>query len=430
MPLKKPSLFLFKGIFFLLFLTTPFTQVFATDCSEIIIETYKEDITSCEYPNGYITVESITVDGQNIDFWDSESNYTINIYQWGNYKVNYDSDPYAYIWDPGVITIEFIQNETGCSATFEEYVEHNGIQITGINIPSNNECESPGGSIHIYEVTVDDIVITEDDPEFEYYYFEYYYFWEGEEGEEDNYEYIYNNDYINFNQNANTNYISGLEYPGTYYIDAYYYNPDSGWECHGNTTVEVYDLNYNSNKWEKTNNTSCGLENGTLDVMEIWNGENYISKEDPLFSEYDIKLYSGNTKNIENLISGTEGYFTNLDNGNYTLEVTYSNVDGCYWQEVQFLTINKNTTEYEESVVLSICNGDEFIFGTQTLNEAGTYTELFQSSLACDSLVNLTLSTIVTFEEDINATICQGEEYVLGSQTLFEAGEYEELFIS
>jgi hypothetical protein len=53
------------------------------------------------------------------------------------------------------------------------------------------------------------------------------------------------------------------------------------------------------------------------------------------------------------------------------------------------LTINP---VYNETDTISICNGDTYIFGTQTLTADGTYTELFTSVNGCDSTIVLTLN--------------------------------------
>ena len=46
---------------------------------------------------------------------------------------------------------------------------------------------------------------------------------------------------------------------------------------------------------------------------------------------------------------------------------------------------------YETTDVQTICEGTNYSFGTQTLTEAGFYTEPFESIYGCDSIVNLTL---------------------------------------
>lgn len=48
----------------------------------------------------------------------------------------------------------------------------------------------------------------------------------------------------------------------------------------------------------------------------------------------------------------------------------------------------------EEYVTVSFCPGDTYIFGTQTLTETGIYTETFESSMGCDSVVTLELVSL------------------------------------
>src|SRR5690606_16940896 len=83
---------------------------------------------------------------------------------------------------------------------------------------------------------------------------------------------------------------------------------------------------------------------------------------------------------------------------------------------------------YNEVATATICDGNTYIFGTQSLTIGGQYTEVFQSAAGCDSTVELTLtvnSVINAFAAD---TICEGESYVFGTQTLTIGGVYNETF--
>ena len=95
------------------------------------------------------------------------------------------------------------------------------------------------------------------------------------------------------------------------------------------------------------------------------------------------------------------------------------------------LTINQPQTV---SASASICTGQTYIFGTQTLTDAdaGPHTEVFQDVNLCDSTVNLTLSVVTGYTETASATICEGETYVFGMQNLTnETGNpYVESFLS
>lgn len=100
---------------------------------------------------------------------------------------------------------------------------------------------------------------------------------------------------------------------------------------------------------------------------------------------------------------------------------------GCDSTVTLDLTVNQI---YNQVATASICEGDEYIFGTQTLIEAGEYTEVFESEFGCDSIVVLTLSVNPNYNVSLAESICEGDSYILGTQTLTESGEYTEVFDS
>ncbi len=103
--------------------------------------------------------------------------------------------------------------------------------------------------------------------------------------------------------------------------------------------------------------------------------------------------------------------------------------DGRDSTVVLILTVNPVFNE-DETVV--ICSSElPYTFGTQTLSESGFYTEVFQSVTGCDSTVNLTLTVNPVFNEDETVAICSSElPYTFGTQTLSESGFYTEVFQS
>ena len=107
-----------------------------------------------------------------------------------------------------------------------------------------------------------------------------------------------------------------------------------------------------------------------------------------------------------------------------TFTETLQNVAGC--DSVVTLTLSVEqafTTNSTETVC-----GSSYVFGSQTLTQDGVYTETLQSMNGCDSTVTLN----ITFEDTRDSTfvveICQGESYVLGTQTLTQSGAYSEVF--
>ncbi|HOZ30108.1 MAG TPA: T9SS type A sorting domain-containing protein, partial [Bacteroidales bacterium] len=84
--------------------------------------------------------------------------------------------------------------------------------------------------------------------------------------------------------------------------------------------------------------------------------------------------------------------------------------------------------EFEEDE--SICQGDIYTWRGDEYTEEGTYYDNLQTVNSCDSIYILNLSIKEVFSENVNAEICSGEVYILGSQTLDETGEYTETFVA
>ncbi len=105
---------------------------------------------------------------------------------------------------------------------------------------------------------------------------------------------------------------------------------------------------------------------------------------------------------------------------------TYShllqNSNGCDSVVTLLLWVNsKDSTSSSQS----ICNGEVFDFFGQQLNSAGTYSHLLQNSNGCDSVVQLSLSILPVYSNQIDTTIEQGNTYTLPSgNTVSVAGIY------
>ena len=108
-----------------------------------------------------------------------------------------------------------------------------------------------------------------------------------------------------------------------------------------------------------------------------------------------------------------------------TYSNTFQSVDGC--DSTVTLTLNVNPV-YSTTDAATICDGDVFQFGTQTLSQAGTFTEVFQSADGCDSTVSLTLTVNPTYNTTNAAIICDGDSYSFGTQILTQTGTYTEVF--
>ncbi len=118
------------------------------------------------------------------------------------------------------------------------------------------------------------------------------------------------------------------------------------------------------------------------------------------------------------------GSNTFVESGIYTNNFIAAN--GC--DSVVVLDLTVNQTAFNDDV--SICNGDQYLFGSQTINSSGTYQESFTSSTGCDSIVTLQLAVVNSLDESIDAIICIGGSFTIGTQSYSNTGTYTELLTS
>lgn len=102
---------------------------------------------------------------------------------------------------------------------------------------------------------------------------------------------------------------------------------------------------------------------------------------------------------------------------------TLANAAGC--DSVITLTLS---VSQPSSVTINsqTCEGQPFRFGTQSITTAGTYTLTLANRLGCDSVVTLNLSLLPVARTQVQAAICEGENYRFGNRTLSLAGSYSQ----
>lgn len=78
----------------------------------------------------------------------------------------------------------------------------------------------------------------------------------------------------------------------------------------------------------------------------------------------------------------------------------------------------------------TICQGDTYLFGGDTLSQAGTYTQMSQALNGCDSTTNLRLDVLDTFQTALERTICQGDSFEFNGQFLTTEGNYRDTLVA
>jgi hypothetical protein len=85
----------------------------------------------------------------------------------------------------------------------------------------------------------------------------------------------------------------------------------------------------------------------------------------------------------------TAGLINPVTTGTTSIIYTVTNSNGCKTSVSKLITVSPI---YNHTVAASTCQGTPYIFGSQSLSTAGTFSQLFQSISGCDSNVTLTLS--------------------------------------
>ncbi len=111
--------------------------------------------------------------------------------------------------------------------------------------------------------------------------------------------------------------------------------------------------------------------------------------------------------------------------GTYVDTLTASNgCDSIVTVNLTVRPISRNT------ITASICEGETYTFGAQTLSAAGTYEDTLTAANACDSIVTLVLNVLPASRVTLRDTIIIGDTYVFGAETLSTAGTYLDTLVA
>ena len=73
------------------------------------------------------------------------------------------------------------------------------------------------------------------------------------------------------------------------------------------------------------------------------------------------------------------------------------------------------------------CTGESYTWNAITYNEAGSFEQIFEAQNGCDSTVTLQLGEVFPEQTDLTETICEGETFEVGDSTYVETGSYQNI---
>ena len=174
------------------------------------------------------------------------------------------------------------------------------------------------------------------------------------------------------------------------------------WELVGNQGFSVTSIGFSDLKIVNGIPTVI-FQNGSSQVMQFENG---------IWSTYGNILGLGNSHALA------------IRNDN-TVFAAYNNAYNGYK-----LNVKKFCTSETSQATNAICQGQTYSFGSQTLNTAGSYSEVFSNSDGCDSLVNLSLTILPTYSLNQSITLCDGESLQIGNSNYTQSGNYQTILTS
>ncbi|MCW3124854.1 MAG: hypothetical protein JWO03_512 [Bacteroidetes bacterium] len=109
--------------------------------------------------------------------------------------------------------------------------------------------------------------------------------------------------------------------------------------------------------------------------------------------------------------------------GPHVVTLTGAATNGCDSTITLNLTIKQPATR---TINASVCQGSSYTVGTQSFNTAGPHTVTLTGAAAngCDSIITLNLTLKQPAVNAITASICQGSSYTIGSQSFNTAGPH------
>ena len=79
---------------------------------------------------------------------------------------------------------------------------------------------------------------------------------------------------------------------------------------------------------------------------------------------------------------------------------------------------------------INICNGEEYILGTNVWSESGSYYHIYESALNCDSAAIINLSVNANYNTVKEISLCQGETWSEGSATYSDSGSFDYIHVA
>ncbi len=127
--------------------------------------------------------------------------------------------------------------------------------------------------------------------------------------------------------------------------------------------------------------------------------------------QIDSNICNGQRVQIGNQTFTTSGSF----------EIVLQNENGCD----SIITLNISVAQAAmDSLSATVCNGESYTFGNQTLTQSGIYEDTLQAVSGCDSVIRLDLKVLPAVMNTVDTSICKGQSLTIANQTFDTSGTF------
>ncbi len=113
------------------------------------------------------------------------------------------------------------------------------------------------------------------------------------------------------------------------------------------------------------------------------------------------------------------------EEGSYKLVgLSSSGCDSIIYAELEFYDT------IEERFSIEICDGETLEFGNSIYTEDGIYIQNYISAYGCDSTIVIELKVLDIFRDTLIESLCNGEAFIWDSETFLIQGDYDKVFTS
>ena len=142
-----------------------------------------------------------------------------------------------------------------------------------------------------------------------------------------------------------------------------------------------------------------------------------LTVHNPFDTTIVAEICEGESISVGSQTYSTSGVFVQM----------HTTVFGCDSAIIVDLTVHPI---FDFTLNQTICEGSSVTISTNTYTESGTYTETLNTVHGCDSIIILNLQVLNGVPIELEATICAGESFLFGGQSISTSGIYRDTLLS